>query len=181
MMSDTNLIHQKLWFILKEATKYGPFSRVEMMQMLENKLVFEHDSIWREGLGGWHSLAEVFEFSQIGIAGFYREYSPDVKVDKTKLYRRKHSRVPITATVTVSASKNSHDALCLDVSKGGARLMIDGVVFKLGNTIEVSFKPSEDVSAFTAHCKIVSKNGNIYGVEYVQVKGAIKIKGLKTA
>lgn len=180
-MSDSSLIHKKIWFILKEVKNYGPFSCVEMMQMLENKLVFEHDSIWREGLGGWHSLAEVFEFSQIGIAGFYREYSPETQIDKTKLYRRRHSRVPVTATVTVLASKNSYAALCLDVSKGGARLMIDRVTFKPGNTIEVCFKPSEDISAFTAQCKVVNKNSNIYGVEYIQVKGVIKIKGLKTA
>ena len=37
------------WYILKWDNKYGPFSYLEVIQMLQNKSVFEFDFIWKNG------------------------------------------------------------------------------------------------------------------------------------
>ncbi len=170
-------VRDRSWYILKQENNYGPFSQLEMIQMLQSKTLFEFDFVWRHGLDSWKRLAEVPEYNTNKIREIYNqlEGTPSSN-DKEIFFRRKHARARYGSSLLLHDRKKLFKGQSFEISAGGAGFISEEVDFELDKQIYLHFKPSEHVPAFNAICKVVSHVGNKYGVRFVHVSASAKEK-----
>ncbi|MEN0060008.1 MAG: GYF domain-containing protein [Bdellovibrio sp.] len=144
----------KEWFILKEGNNYGPFCQLELIQMLQEKTLFEYDYIWHAKLPAWKRVAEVEEFSPEHIR--LMKDSNDVGVAEI-FFRRRHVRASYGASLIVHNNKMVFRGQALEISAGGAGVLIDTPHLQPGQSLFLHFQPGDGVPPFNAVCQIVSK------------------------
>lgn len=147
-------LKDKEWFILKEGNNYGPFSQLELIQMLQEKTLFEHDYIWHAKLPAWKRVAEVEEFSAEAI----RQMKTSMDLDLSEIFfRRRHARASYGASLIVHNNKSVFRGQALEISAGGAGVLIDNPSLQPGQSLFLHFQPGNGVPPFNAVCQIVSK------------------------
>jgi hypothetical protein len=144
----------KEWFILKEGNNYGPFSQLELVQMLQEKTLFEHDYIWHAKLPAWKRVAEVEEFTPESIRGMKTSGEMDLS---EVFFRRRHARASYGASLIVHNNKSVFRGQALEISAGGAGVLIDNPNLQPGQSLFLHFQPGNGVPPFNAVCQIVSK------------------------
>lgn len=173
--SHTDPVRERSWYILKQENNYGPFSQLEMIQMLQSKTLFEFDFIWRHGLDSWKRLAEIPDYSADRIKEIFETVkSQPSATDKEIFFRRKHARAQYGSSLLLHDRKKLYKGESFEISAGGAGFMAPEVEFDLEKQLYLHFKPSDQVPAFNAICKVVNKNGSKYGVQFLHVSPAAK-------
>lgn len=147
-------LKDKEWFILKEGNNYGPFSQLELIQMLQEKTLFEHDYIWHAKLPAWKRVAEVEEFTPEAIRQM--KTSKDLELSEI-FFRRRHARASYGASLIVHNNKSVFRGQALEISAGGAGVLIDNPNLQPGQSLFLHFQPGNGVPPFNAVCQIVSK------------------------
>lgn len=165
-------IKDRAWYILKQNNNYGPFSKYEMVQMLQSKTLFEFDFVWKNDQDSWKRLADIEEFSAEQIKSLYETWSKDK--DGEVFFRRRHERAHYESTLIIHNRKKIFKAYSFEISPGGAGLTFDHVEFPLQQELYLHFRPSDQVPAFNATCKIVNKSGDNYGVQFTQISTLAK-------
>lgn len=143
------------WYVLKGDDKFGPFSFMDIVNMLQEKSVFEFDFVWNHYLPSWKRLAELESFSPDRL-GRLSGGSQSQQVRET-LFRRKHRRLNYGKTILVHNNKQVWKGQSVDVSASGARVMLDDAALVVGETIYLHVKSGDDVPPFNAVCEIVNK------------------------
>lgn len=165
-------VKDRAWYILKQNNNYGPFSQSEMIQMLQSKTLFEFDFIWKKGLESWKRLADVTDFSQDNIKELYQTFSQDPNSEM--FFRRRHARADFQSSLIIHDRQRVFKAHSLEISAGGAGLVIENVNFNVDHELYLHFCPSEHVPAFNTQCRIVSRSGNKYGVQFSGITTTVK-------
>lgn len=170
-------VRYRSWYILKQENNYGPFSQLEMIQMLQSRTLFEFDFIWRHGLDSWKRLAEVSEYSPDRIKEIFETMkSQPSTTDKEIFFRRKHARAQYGSSLLLHDRKKLYKGESFEISAGGAGFIAHDVEFDIEKQLYLHFKPSDQVPAFNAICKVVNKVGDKYGVQFIHVSAAAKEK-----
>lgn len=170
-------VRDRSWYILKQENNYGPFSQLEMIQMLQSKTLFEFDFIWRHGLDSWKRLAEVTEYAPDRIKEIFETMkNTPQSTDKEIFFRRKHARAQYGSSLLLHDRKKLFKAESFEISSGGAGFIAHDVQFELEKQLYLHFKPSDQVPAFNAICKVVNRVGEKYGVQFLHVSAAAKDK-----
>ncbi|MGZ3769660.1 MAG: GYF domain-containing protein [Bdellovibrio sp.] len=179
-------LKDKEWYILKEGNNYGPFSQLDLIQMLQEKTLFEYDYIWHSKLPAWQPLAEVEDFSSENI----KKLKNSKDSDFTELFfRRRHLRVVCGASLIVHNNKTVFRGKALEISAGGAGVLIENAELLPGQSLFLHFQPGTGVPPFNAVCQIVSKqfskensagSGPVkYGVKFTTLSQSVK-ESIKT-
>lgn len=174
--ADNDPLKDRIWFILKQNNNYGPFSKAEVIQMLQGKTLLEYDFIWHEGMRAWQRLSEVKDFSIDEIKVIFEKVSSK-KTDPhltNIFYRRKFPRARLNTAAIVHDKKKVYKSVGVEISEGGAGLLIEGGEFEINQQIYLHFKPANEVPAFNAICKVVSRKGDIYGVQFLKISASAK-------
>ncbi len=175
--NDIDPLKSRIWFVLKQNNNYGPFSKTELIQMLQSDTLQEYDFIWHEKMQSWKRLAEVSEFSVDEIRNIYKKIStekaPDSEV-KNAFYRRKFQRAKYNSHAIVHDKQKVYKSISVEISEGGAGLLIENASFKKGEQVYLHIKPGHEVPAFNAICKVVSVKGNLYGVQFIKISVTAK-------
>jgi hypothetical protein len=165
-------LRDRAWYILKQNNNYGPFSKNEMLQMLQSKTLFEFDFIWKQGLASWKRLSEISEFQPDEVRKIFEE---TVNHSESEIFfRRRHARSEYGCSLILHDQKKVFKGQSFEISEGGAGIEIEKVEFKLEQQLYLHFRPGGAVPAFNAICRIVSKNGNKYGISFVHIAAAAK-------
>ncbi|AHZ83492.1 GYF domain-containing protein [Bdellovibrio bacteriovorus] len=147
-------LKDKEWFILKEGNNYGPFCQLELIQMLQEKALYEYDYIWHSKLPSWKRVAEVEDFSAESI----RVMKDSKEADVAEIFfRRRHVRASYGASLIVHNNKTVFRGQALEISAGGAGVLIDTPNLQPGQSLFLHFQPGDGVPPFNAVCQIVSK------------------------
>ena len=165
-------LRDRAWYILKQNDNYGPFSKNEMIQMLQSKTLFEFDFIWKQGLASWKRLSEIAEFQPEEVRKVF-EATPN-QHESAIFFRRRHARLQYGCSIILHDQKKIFKGQSLEISEGGAGIVIENVEFKLNQQLYLHFKPGGQVPAFNAICRVVSKSGSKYGVNFVHIAAAAK-------
>lgn len=171
---DVDPAKKRQWFVLKQNNNYGPFSKLDLIQMLQSKTLHEYDFIWHEHMTAWKRLAEVQEFSVQEIRLLFDKYAKKKDPSDKVFFRRKYARAKVDSQAIVHDKKKIYKSVGVEISEGGAGLMIEEGEFDKDQQVYLHFKPAPEVPAFNAICKIVSKKGNIYGVQFLKISAAAK-------
>lgn len=161
----------KEWYILKGGNNYGPFCQVEVVQMLQEKSLYEFDYIWHSKLTSWKRLSEVEDFSAENIRTM--QASADLMMAEV-FFRRRHARASYGASLIVHDNKTVFKGKTLEISAGGAGVLIDSSVFNPGQSLFLHFQPGDGVPPFNAVCEIVSKHEISQGHEKGKVRYGVK-------
>lgn len=150
-----NLKHkEKAWFILKDGNNYGPFSQLELVQMLQEKALFEFDYIWHQSFPSWKKVAEVEDFSSNEIKKLRNSLPPDLS---DVFFRRRHLRARYGCSLIVHNNKFVFRGSSLEISAGGAGIVVESSELENGQTLFLHFQPGDGVPPFNAVCTVVSK------------------------
>jgi hypothetical protein len=179
----------KEWFVLKGENKYGPFAYLELVRMLQDKNLYEYDYVWTAALASWKRIAECEDFRSEKIRSLLTSGLPEVD---DAFFRRRHARVKYGTTVIVHNDKTVWKGRTVEVSSGGASLIIDYRQLEPGHTVFLHFKAGDEVPPFNAICSVVNKQHADshakeikYGVKFVnidrEVQHAIKLFASKAA
>lgn len=142
------------WFILKGEHKYGPFSLLDLLKMLQEKALFEYDYVWKEGFLSWCRIAEVAEFKKTQIQDLVEKKE---EWTSEAFFRRRHARADYGASLIIHNNIRVWRGESLELSAGGAGVVMENVELMPGEIIHLHFKPGEGVPPFNAECEIVSK------------------------
>lgn len=174
---------QKAWFVLKENNNYGPFTKMDVIQMLQAKLLFEFDFIWHSKFENWKRVAEVDDFSKEEVKKLLK--SEDPKINDIFL-RRRNARIDYGCSLIVHNNKQVFKGRSIEISSGGAGLFIETDQFKPGQNLFLHFQPGDGVPPFNAVCTIISKqfvsesDDNKfefkYGVKFTSISQSVKQK-----
>lgn len=167
---------EKEWFLLKAENRYGPFSYVELVRMLQEKNLYEFDYVWNPSMTAWARVAEVEDFKAEKIRGLKESGVAEVQ---EVFFRRRHARAQYGASIIVHNNKKVWKGETLEISAGGAGLRIENPDLQPGQTLFLHFKPGDGVPPFNAICTIVSKQSrkgphSSYGVKFTSINRTVQ-------
>ena len=185
-MQGVNLEFEKdlaQWHVLKGDTRYGPFSYLEVVGMLQEKDIFEFNYIWRNGMENWERIALVDEFSSENISRLRGEDMPD---DIEIFYRRRYPRTSFEDRVLVHNNKTVWNGRGVEIGPGGAGLVINTSVIQPLDILQVHFIFASGLLPFNASCEVVSKEYVTgtggedcpirYGLRFIQLDASLRNK-----
>lgn len=160
------------WYVLKGENKFGPFVYTDVVKMLQEKVVFEFDFVWNPGLSTWHRIADLEAFHPDYVAKLKTTLMPEIS---EVFFRRRHRRVRYGGTILVHDNNIVWKGKGVEISAGGAGVVIENAALVPGQTLYLHFKPGDGVPPFNAVCEVVSKKY----VKDVKTKNAPIEYGLK--
>lgn len=160
------------WYLLKGENKFGPFAFTDVVKMLQQKAVFEYDFAWHPGMPSWKRIAELQPFQADKIRKLKSEDLPDVQ---EVFFRRRHRRLSYNGTILVHDNKSVWKGQGMEISAGGAGVVMENALIVPGQTLYLHFKPCDGVPPFNAICEVVNKQF----VEGIREKNASIRYGLK--
>ena len=161
------------WHVLKGQTQYGPYSYAEVINMMQNKIVFGFDYAWSPHLETWTALSELPEFSAERLNRI-AEKTKDTEVFLKRKHKRAQVQLPIYAHNNQQLWKGNIESL----SEGGALLLLETPTLLPGDMILIHFKKTDTGEAFNCQAEVLSKklskqklqhNSNIhYAVKFLE-------------
>ncbi len=170
----------KEWYILKSGNNYGPFCQLEIVQMLQEKSLYEYDYIWHAKMPAWQRVSEVEDFSSDSIRNM--KSSTEAAISEV-FFRRRHARASYGASLIVHDNKTVFKGKALEISAGGAGVLIDESNLAPGQSLFLHFQPGDGVPPFNAVCQVVSKHmvkdgtdaGKVrYGVKFTTIPQSVR-------
>ncbi len=167
------------WYALQGDNRYGPFSYVEIVKMLQEKAISEHDYVWNESLVNWEKVATLPEFQPEKMQALQMAGVSDIK---EVFFRRRHARTNYGASLIIHNNKKVYKGQSLEVSAGGAGLIVEGNPFSLGEILFLHFKPGDRMPSFNAQVEVVNvreiDRGRDqvlrYGVKFTEISEGIQ-------
>lgn len=151
-VDDSFMAHD--WYILKGENKFGPFPYTDIIKMLQEKIVFEFDFAWHSGLETWTRIAELNAFDPANVRKLQSTLMPNIE---EVFFRRRHKRAKYGGTIIVHDNKKVWKGQGVEISAGGAGVVMDNAMLVPGQLIYLHFKPGDGVPPFNAICEVVSK------------------------
>lgn len=142
------------WFVLKGENKFGPFAYTDVVKMLQQGAIFEFDFVWHEGMNGWSRVAEVSEFTKDHLRQLKESAMPEIS---EVFFRRRYRRVNYGGTIIVHDNKKVWKGQAMEISEGGAGVVMENAMLVPGQELYLHFKPGDGVPPFNAICEVVSK------------------------
>jgi PilZ domain/GYF domain 2 len=142
------------WFVLKGENKFGPFVYTDVVKMLQQGAVFEFDFVWHQGMEGWHRIAELDDYSKDRLRQLKDSAMPEIS---EVFFRRRFRRVNYGGTILVHDNKKVWKGTAMEVSEGGAGVVMENAMIVPGQELYLHFKPGDGVPPFNAICEVVSK------------------------
>lgn len=171
-------VHHTEWFILKGQSKSGPFTYKNLVQMLQEKSLFEFDFIWNAQMEGWARVAERAEFSAEAIR---KLQSNPTDEDSDVFFRRRHARVEWESSIIVHDNRHIWKGTSLELSAGGAGVIIDSPELQPGQVLYFHFKPADGLPPFNAVCEVVSKQFVKDNRKSAKVRYGVKFTNINAA
>lgn len=167
------------WYLFRSNMPIGPFSKLEIIQMLQEKTLESDSYVWCVGSEGWNKVSEWAEFSKKEIQSLSQSKNTEVH---RVFYKRKYLRAQFDCSLIVNDEKTMFHGDALEISEGGVGIKLKNSNFNIGHRIFLHFKSGEGVPAFNAVGEIVSrqfpKNENEvevrYGVKFLNVSNYVK-------
>lgn len=164
------------WYVLKGKNRFGPFVYLDLVRMLQEKSVFEYDYVWVQGLEGWKRIAEINLFSADHIRGLF---GSDDQTENKLFHRRNHPRSKYEATIIVHDNNSVWKGKTVELSEGGAGVIIENAMILPGQNVYLHFRPGPLSKPFNVLSEVVSKRyiGGlkdkdapvVYGIKFINI------------
>lgn len=166
------------WYVLKEEKESGPYSFHEMIRQLQERKINAWDLAWNATQEVWKPISEISEFDEERIKSLRQSGQP--MVSELFLLRR-FQRAPYEASLVVHHNKVTRHGKSMEISRGGAGILLDDFDLEPGQTLFLHFKAGEGIPSFNALCAVVSKQSTRpglteirYGVKFISIMKTIQ-------
>lgn len=161
------------WHVLKGESKFGPYTYADMIQMMQNKTLFNFDYVWSPHLESWTALAELPDFSPDRL-------SRVAEASQEMFARRSTERVVVSLPVVCHDNSRMWTGTCENLSEGGALILMQNPILLPGHMIYLHFRAqNESEIAFNCTAEILAKRltkqriqhdtGIHYAVKFLQL------------
>ncbi|HVK61018.1 MAG TPA: PilZ domain-containing protein, partial [Bdellovibrionales bacterium] len=133
--------------------RYGPFAIQEVLKLLQEKSVHDSDFIWRSGMKTWCMIAECADFTPENISKLRDSGAP---INET-YFRRRYARAAYGTSILVHDNKKVFKGQSVELSEGGAGIVLDTPTLEVGHKLYLHFKPAHELPSFNAVCEVVSR------------------------
>ncbi len=158
------------WYLKFADYWAGPFSYIEVLQMLKSRRINRSQKIRAGEDREWMELSEVHEFSQKFIDDFLGYYIPKGRSFETV---RKYVRVKYSAEVMlINSKKQVVRAKCTELSAGGARIEVPADFLEPNEEVKLQFfyNPNIKLKSFTSPAKVL----RLSEVNFSDTDGSVK-------
>lgn len=172
--SQVHSVGQGEWFVRKGANRFGPYSSLGLIKALQEKTIFEFDSVWRPGMDTWQRIAEVEEFHEENIRARYGQPG-----SKDVFQARQFPRAQFQCEIIAHDNRSMWMGHAFQIGVGGSGLVIHNSTLVPGQTLLLHFSSTEKLPAFNTTAEIVSKKFQkvlrgpraavTYGVRFVKI------------
>lgn len=168
-------LKKRQWFVLKDNANYGPFSKAELVQMLQGKTLFEFDFIWKESMESWKRLSEIEEFAPEHIKEMYQHIKTGITREVGQaFFRRRYVRAKLNVALIIHDQKKVYNSTSVEIGEGGASFYLPETEFAKGQQLYIHFSPGEGLPQFNVISKVVSQRGSLFGVQFIKISGVAK-------
>lgn len=173
---------KKLWYVKRPGLTHGPFSHFEIIQMLQEKIIYSTDSIRKKDSTSWVPISELSLFQSSTLSDLKEHLPEDLS---GVFFKRQHARANYGCTLIVHDSKSVFKGESLQISAGGAGFVVQADHLQPGHTLLIHFQPGGGVPPFNAVCKVVSKRtqplsgihtSTNYGVAFTSISSTVREK-----
>ncbi len=164
------------WYVLKGENRFGPFGFEEVIQMMQQKVLFPFDFVWHSTLPDWKRAAELSEFQPSAI----RQMLKEVDSAKNLFLTRQFKRVPYEGKIIVHDNLSLWNGQGFEISKGGVGIKMANALVIPGQQLTLHFHRHQEWPAFNAACEVVSKkfvNGDRpieYGFKFLSLSQQVQ-------
>lgn len=144
---------ENAWYILKGEEKFGPFSYLDLVRMLQEKSLEEYDYIWKEQMPNWLRVADCEEFSHEKLKGLVAMLDQS---ENQVFFRRRFARAQYSSSLVIHNNLRIWKGESFQISAGGAGLIIENSKLVKGDEIYLHFKPGLQMPPFNSQCEIVA-------------------------
>ncbi len=141
------------WYVLKGEHRFGPFGYVDLVRMLQEKVLYGFDFAWHGGLTGWKRISDIGDFQESAI----RILIAERKVTRGIFVERRHPRFPHHGPLIVHDQNSWWRGQATEISAGGVGLVMENSMIVPGDQINLHFKPFEQFPSFNATGEVVNK------------------------
>lgn len=156
------------YYLYFKKTQYGPFSRAELIHVLESNKIDASAFLWTPGWANWRSLPQVTEFAvylaqpappraDLWPATPERLQKTGSRSKSLRKDKREAPRRPLVARLFVANEADVIIAVCRDISVGGMQVLTDRVPGPVGAKVRLNVSPADAkrVKGFVAEGEIV--------------------------
>ena len=172
---------ERNWFVLRGENKHGPFAFLDVVKLLQDKKIFEFDFVWQQKWPSWKKIADAQDFKPEHIKALKEAGGSEVS---EVFFRRRHTRIQYGASLVVHNNKSVWQGESLEISAGGASIVIKNNELQNGQSLFLHFKAGDGVPPFNAICIVVSKSSveksaekNMcrYGVKFTNISQDVQL------
>ena len=142
------------WFALKGNLRFGPFAYTELVRLLQEKSMHDSDFVWHTGLKEWKKVSELEQFAPDAIRDLRQSGQAGLN---EVFFRRRHARLEHDGSILMHNNQKVYRGKSLEISAGGAGIVLDTTKLEVGNQVFLHFKPAKDLPPFNAVCEVVSR------------------------
>ncbi len=163
------------WYVLKGKDRFGPFTYLDVLRMLQEKSIFEYDFVWAQGLEVWKRIAEVDVFNSDQVRRLAGE-----KANDGIFFRRHHPRNKYECPIVAHDNNQVWRGKAIELSEGGAGVIIENAMIVPGQNVYLHFKPGAVAKPFNVLCEVVSKRYMkgirdhetpvVYGIKFINIQ-----------
>jgi hypothetical protein len=165
------------WFILRERKHEGPFSYGDMIRMQQDKLLFDFDHVWTQGMKAWMPLAHMAEFSPGRLALL----TNDEEI-KPSFVNRRSPRIELEVPLFIHNDSFLWRGKTLTVSRHGAMILMENPGLLPRQVLNLHFRKhahnpedfvviGEIIAKKMAHHKKATESCVRYGVKFIKLTG----------
>lgn len=151
-IEDSNSVRE--WYVRKGMVQHGPMTYVELVKSLQEKIVYEFDFVRREGMRDWVRIAQHEMFTSENIKQM--SHSRDERQQRAFI-KRQRPRTAYKAEVLVHDERQVWLGQAVEVSSGGAGLVVQNAMLNPGDVINLHFAAVEGVPSFSVVSEVVGK------------------------
>ena len=164
------------WFALRGDLRFGPFSFVEVIRLLQDKSLQDSDYVWHAGLKDWQTVSELPEFQPEAIR---KLRDSGLSIRDEVFFRRRHARIPHNGSVLLHNNQKVFRGKGLEISAGGAGVVLETSALEVGKQVFLHFQPAAEIPSFNAVCEITSRRAvnsadvtapTFYGVKFIKIE-----------
>lgn len=172
MMSNQKLhnLESTEWYVVRGSHRYGPISYREMIKHIHAQTLNDRDLVWRKELKAWTAIQDLLEFAPETVRQYlnlaavaettqaFQAQHSNAHAARENVYavQRRYQRVSCDVDLIVHNHKKVLRGHGVELSLGGAGLMLSHPDFAMGDEVVLHFKPSRELEAFNAVCQVAA-------------------------
>lgn len=168
------------WHFLRDKNSVGPFNRLEMIRMVQQKKISPTQLVWKKGMTEWQEFCRTQEFAPKNIRQLVQDFPPLVQ---SVFSRRVSSRISFQADFILHNEEKIWKAESYEIGMGGVGIQVQNSNLSIGQMFDLHLISAQAIQSFSAKAEVVShlkdsknKKPDRFGLKFIEIEKAAQQK-----